>query len=303
MIIEKVISLESMEPLQKTLNQLQSPYDAIQVLDFGAITSILLTTLALLLQPSLDLTPVQLTVTMLSAGFAPLALAYFIPLFLSSLRKQKLEEDVTDFLLHAATLPPRTSMTQSIKYYVENENGPLSQELTHALRQIKAGMPVSNALLNVVKRNDSKVLSRAIELVIQGHESGADLRKSLKDVAEDVFETHVLIKSRAAALTVEKYTLLLSGGIIVPALLAVVAGLVASMNFDQTIWTTTNPDLFTSVLNASQVYVAVNALLVGIFVSSQDGNVKKAVVYSPVLVILALGVYYFLFTTNVATAL
>ena len=104
--------------------------------------------------------------------------------------------------------------------------------------------------------------------------------------ADDFFETNSLLRERNAALVIEKYTLLFAGGIIVPAVLGLLTGMVSGIDFSglqelglgETLPEKTG--LFEITLLASRIYIAEYAVIASVFIAEQEGNQKKAFLYA-----------------------
>ena len=96
---------------------------------------------------------------------------------------------------------------------------------------------------------------------------------------------------------IEKYTLLLASGIIVPLVLGLIVGLVQGMDFSgiEEFGIGTNvsqrKELLGTALIAIQAYIAEYSIIASVFVSNQEGNIKKAIIYALILLPLSLIVF------------
>lgn len=227
--------------------------------------------------------------------FSPALFHYFFHLFLFEKNKREKEELIPDILLQASIFPKGTPMLKIIKYISEAEYGLISIEFSKALNEIDKGKTVEDALNGISLRCKSEVISRTIKLLIQGNKSGAEMNKVFKETAEDILETQSIIKERIASVFIQKYTLILAGGIIVPLLLGIITGFVQEMNFmgieelglgmDET----KRIELITTSFLANQIYILEYALISSFFIANQEGNTKKALVYS--LILIPLGIF------------
>ncbi len=222
-----------------------------------------------------------------AAGFAaPLFLSYFYQELLFERNKRGKEALIPDMLLQASAFPRGTSFTKIISYIAGANYGLLSREFEKALLEIRKGAAVPKALGRVKRRNKSRVIGRAVNLLIQGYESGADMGACFKEAADDMLATNAILRERNATMVVEKYTLLLAGGIIVPAVLGLLVGLVSGMDFSALgelefgISAAERAALLGAAMLANQIYIAEYAVLASIFIANQEGNRKNALPYA-----------------------
>ena len=97
---------------------------------------------------------------------------------------------------------------------------------------------------------------------------------------------------------IEKYTLIFSAGIILPAILAMVAKLVTGMNFELLselelgLEKETREALFGAAMTAIPLYLGEYSLLASAFVAFEEGRPKKTLLYALLLLPLSLIVYF-----------
>ena len=222
---------------------------------------------------------------------------YFLLLYKFEMRRRSIESAVPDLLLQASIFPESAEAAKIIEYLSKADYAALSEEFNKALLEIRKGASIETALKNMSLRNNSRILSRALELIIQGYNSGAKMSKIFREAAEDMLETRGIIRERIATMTIEKYTLLLAGGIIVPLVLGLLVGLVTKLDFVSAdflqigMGASERKLLLDSALLANQLYIAEYSLLASFFVANMENNIKKAVIYACILMPLSFAVY------------
>jgi len=229
--------------------------------------------------------------------FFPGGIHYFFHLFLFEKNKREKEKVVPDILLQASIFPKGTPIIKIIEYISEAEYGLMSKEFRKAFNEIEKGKTVEESLGEISFRCRSEIISRAMNLLIQGNKSGAEMNKVFKETAEDILETQSIIKERIASTFIQKYTLILAGGIIVPLLLGLITGFITEMNFiginelGLGMPSEERKKIIEAALTANQIYIIEYALIASFFIAQQEGNTKKALVYSLVLIPLGIVCY------------
>jgi pilus assembly protein TadC len=236
-------------------------------------------------------------------GFILFLAAFLAPRFWQAYqagkRLKEIEGAVPDALLQASLFSQGTAVFEIIDY-LSRGDGELGQEFAQALKEVKRGASVEEALQNLDQRLGSAKVGKLTSLLAQGEKTGANLSLVFKDMAEDLLELENLERERHAALVIEKFTLLAAAGLIVPLILGVVAGIVQGFNLDFFSGLSVGgmdlmarKKLLRSALDANLVYLVEFALLSAFFLAFQENNLKKAVFYALALLPLSLGVYFF----------
>lgn len=235
---------------------------------------------------SANLSNFYITLIAFAAFTSPFPLHFLLQQYLSELNRAKLEALVPDLLLQASAFPSGTGFGKIIAYFSDEKFGLLGGEFEKAKQEIEKGSTVPTALDNIGKRCKSKVVDRAVLLLKQGYNSGADMSNIFREAASDLIETNAILRERNAALVVEKYTLLLAGGLIVPLVLGLLVGMVSSMDFsafellDFGASVEEKTALLQSTILANQIYIVEYSLIAAFFVASQEGKPKKALLYA-----------------------
>ncbi len=230
--------------------------------------------------------------------FLPPLIRFALDAYAYDARSRSIEESIPDALFQAASFPQGHSMEEILQFLSRETSGALGKEFRQALNGIRKGESVEAALENIQKRNHSIVLHRAISLLRHGYESGADLNALFRQTAEDVLETHAIIRESNASMAIQQYTIL-GAAILVPGILGAVVSLSQSLDlsgaalfFGESLDESNRALLAQWLAAGTQVYIIEYALIASYFVSLQQGQPKKTVWYAMALVPLSMACYY-----------
>ena len=230
--------------------------------------------------------PVKTIIVLATAASIP-ALFHFFLDYLKEKRKKDIEEELPNALFLMASFPKRAQIETMIDAVAKQCRGPLAEEFEKENRSIKSGEPVEKALLQMGTDSESKLLKRAVSLLVSAQRGGQDASKSLKEIAENIFEMREIAKENASAFALQKYTLLIGGAIIVPAVLGTLLGMSANLGMEGTEEKGSiaseifqqNSEVIPTFVLANQLYLLVFSALSGVFIAMQEGNIKKAALY------------------------
>lgn len=221
----------------------------------------------------------------------PLAAVYAVPLYFWESKQKAIEEELPQALYRAASNPfiPLEELVEDLA----EGSSPLAKEFSRAARQVKNHVPVDQALENMAKASDSQLLKRALGLLLQGYRTGADMSDALRETAEEISGVAEVLREQAAATTIEKYTLLLAGGVIVPLVLGALISMVSSLDFTglSELGFSSTEGVFENALLGTQLYIVEYAVLASLFVALQENSREKAFVYAAVLVPLSIALF------------
>jgi len=231
--------------------------------------------------------------------FIPFCTNYLFQDILFENRKRIKEELLSDLLLEASVFTDELSMIQIIKRISELDFPLLRNDFEQAHVQLRNGASIEEVIERMQKLNKSKALNRATDILLHGYRSGARISSLLKETAEDLLEAKAIFKERQAVMLVTKYTLLLAAGLIVPAILGSIIGLVSGMNFEAMgelslgLSTQARKELFNTAIYGTTIYVFEYALISSFFLALQEGNKKNFWIYAITLTPIA-GIVFFI---------
>jgi len=225
-------------------------------------------------------------------------LTFFVPFFLNYIfvdilfekRKRKREDLLPDLLLEGSVFCDQKSLLKTIHSFSKQDINFLSSDFERVYFDIKNGSSVEDALMRNKRLNKSESYNRVIDLLLGSYSSGGSISKLLRELAEDLMESKAIVKERQAVMLVTKYTLLLSAGIIVPAILGTVIGLVLGLGFETMgdvgvgLSITARKELFQIATIGTTIYIFEYAILSSFFLAIQEGNKKQFWIYLLILI-------------------
>lgn len=229
--------------------------------------------------------------------FGPFIGVFLWQLYLVEKKKNEKEKLVADFLLHAAIFPSETPLEKIIKQLGKEKNL-LGREFRKAFSEIQKGCSVENALNNISKRNSSNIIKKMIELFKLSYFSKAKMNAFFKEAAEDIMQMQAIIEEKNATVIIQKYTLILAGAILVPAVLGLLSGMIGSLDFSiiNSLELGTSfserKRIVESALIGTQIYIAEYAIIASIFLGQQEGKPKKAFIYCIAMLPLSFASFY-----------
>ncbi|MFH0955214.1 MAG: type II secretion system F family protein [Candidatus Micrarchaeota archaeon] len=299
--LEQLAPLLWKKELEKIIDEADSGKKAEKIFATCAIAGIVLffsVFLAAIVLPQAKTISIFYITGVSLAGFlAPFFFVFLFFWYRFEQRKREKESQSADVLLAASSLPTGAKAEELLLLASSDDFGLLGKEFETARRELDAGVSLEDSLIHVKQRCGSVSIGRMVDLLVVGVQSGADLSLVFRETAEDLLETQGLLEERQAALVIEKYTILVAGGIVVPLILGLVFGLVQKMDFELLsnleigLTSQTRKELLQFSNWGTLAYLAEYGVLAGIFVGLQEGNWKKGVLYALALVPLGLAVF------------
>lgn len=202
-------------------------------------------------------------------------------------RNREIEENIVEAMYQASSVSGYTSFENVLKIIAESDYGLLSDEFRKAYNEVVTGGSVDGALEKMAKRNSSLVLRRAVGILVSGYRTGMDFSESLREVAEDMRKTMEIQRENRASMVVEKYTLLLAGGVIVPLILGSMISLVSSLDlsslYEFGIGSTQSREVLSSAVIGNQLYVAIYSVIASLFIAYQESRLENSLIYMAIL--------------------
>ena len=222
------------------------------------------------------------------AGVIPLLLNIIFHELRFEQRVRLMEKQLPDSLILFASFPATTSFEHAIALLATSTPEPIRSEWERVHHSIQKNGDVVKGLDFFAEGMISPIAARSIHLLKRGYRSGAPIHSALAGMAHDLMLHHAHFQERSATLLVEKYTLLLAGGILVPVLLGVMVGVVEKLPFNLLMENAAaHQELFRAALFSIRGYLFLYAALAGAFIGLQEHARWKMSVYVIALVPLA----------------
>lgn len=178
----------------------------------------------------------------LGLGFAPFMMVFFIvagylaPIytlrFLAKRRQEEIRYELPDFLdMMSITLQAGMGLDDALTYYVEtNPKGPLSEEISRLLQEIRFGVQREFAYRSLLKRTTSAELEALIQSLIQAHNLGTPIADTFAEQADEMRKMRTEQAKEVAGKAAPKISLV-SGLVIAPSIMFLILGVIVYSYF------------------------------------------------------------------------
>ncbi len=206
---------------------------------------------------------------------------------------QTMEKQAGEALLILSSIPHTESFVSQLEWVATISRSPLRETWKKMTQWIQKGKNPTEAFELLFHARNSSILESVSSLLKQTYESGNPFGTRSRELAQKIATHHSSLHERRSVLLVEKYTILVAGGILVPFLLGILTGVVSSLPF--TTHSTLLPEgadaLFTTALHGVRGYLILYACIAGLFVGMQEDKWGEGVAYSLILLPSAQIVY------------
>jgi len=204
-------------------------------------------------------------------------------------KKDKLEEDLPDYLRQIASLlKVGLGIETAFNELSRTTESVLNNEIKRVLIEIRLGKSFNQALIDLTKRNDSENLRYIVQIIIQGRESGGNLAEILELIADDLNDMITLKKNRKTNVMMSVMFLLISSIVATPFALSMIR---LYSNFIELMGRTNS--LIDVIPLSSLGYIIIHSILVSILLGIVlYSNYKKGIKYIFIITPIALFVYY-----------
>lgn len=149
------------------------------------------------------------------------------------LRQESISKGLPDFLdVLAVTVAAGVGFRAALDTVSRRFGGPLGEEITLALEQIRNGSSVREAFEKLRLRNDSEALSQFVSAFLQSEDLGAPLARTLNRISEDTRRASAQAQRQQAARVAPRVTLVTSMVLVPGALALLFTGFILGADLD-----------------------------------------------------------------------
>lgn len=148
-------------------------------------------------------------------------------------RQAAIERSLPDFLdVLAVTVGAGTAFRPALRRVAESFEGPLSDEVATALRQMQFGLHQREAFQRLRDRNDSANLDEFVGALLQAEELGAPLTQALGELADSIRRSWGQEARRLAQRASPRISLIVALTVLPAAVILIVVGVFVSSGID-----------------------------------------------------------------------
>lgn len=241
-------------------------------------------------------------------GFAAFDLMIAWPYQKALQRIQSIEENLPDaFKQIADTLKAGGTFEYALRGVATAEYGALTAEMNDVLRRLNEGQNLENSLKGFADSVDSKLVKRSVNIIIDSVQSGAGLADILDKIADDINAIYRIKQERKSTTLLQVLFLIAASAVVAPLVLGMVSSIIGfliqaivsgtKLSAAETAEALATREL---IMNLMQAYLAIEVIATSAMISlMRDGRAGKAVLYAPIVLLIAYAVYYFaLFAVN-----
>ncbi|RJQ15914.1 hypothetical protein C4573_07220 [Candidatus Woesearchaeota archaeon] len=138
------------------------------------------------------------------AGYAVILILEFLVMYLfldfkTYQRKKQIEDVLADFLqLTSSNISAGMPIDKALWFAVRPKFGVLAREIEQVAKATLTGEDLAKALKIFIAKYDSAILTRSINLLLEGMEGGGEIADLLNKIALNIQETRIMRKQMAA---------------------------------------------------------------------------------------------------------
>jgi hypothetical protein len=198
------------------------------------------------------------------------------------IKRKKLENALVDEILRLSSLPRNNDIQTILKYLSRSRNKIISFEFKNIYNKIKKGHKLRHLFKDLKKKYSSDLLNQFLDLILFSTTTGTVSISDYKNVVKNFLKSKELIDERKAMLLMQKYTIIIAGGFIVPGILGIVISLINKLGGTvnlSSLGIVTSSSLYSISYYCSIIYIVEYSIISSIYLSLLENNSKKSIIY------------------------
>ncbi|MCX6802626.1 MAG: type II secretion system F family protein [Candidatus Diapherotrites archaeon] len=261
------------------------------------------------------------------------------PYLKATRRTDSIENNLPDALKQMAdTLKAGGTFEYALRGISTSEYGPLTEEMNNVLRRLEEGENLENSLKGFSRNITSRVVTRAVNIILDSIAAGASLADILDEIADDVKANQRVINERKSSTLMQVLFMVSAGAFVSPFIFGLVISIVGFLMSNASVMlssTTSGPcfeycqgnssmqlqcekiqeptlscasslcptDYWQCLTDSLMLYVALYIIIeivaIGLMIALvREGKITKSFIYIPILLLIA---YIIFFVSNVLT--
>lgn len=231
----------------------------------------------------------KVSLGVLLSPFLFVVLFFTLAILKQEKRIEEIEKSAPDFLRQLASiLKVGLSFESAMEDMAQYGSGPLYDEMSRTLMEIKMGGNFDKCWMAMCKRLKSKEIERVFTIILDGRKSGGGIANVIMDISNDLRDVLALKRERKSSVMMAVMFLIISAIIASPFSLGMVSVYAGFMEgFGKT------SEIISIGPLAGELYLIIHSFLVGLIISViLYGDFKKGIKFSIPLVGVSFAIFY-----------
>ncbi len=217
----------------------------------------------------------------------PIILVIGFPVYLAEAKRARIRKSIPDIAMSVAELWGLMPISEILK---RQEN----PELVKTGKAIESGVPVSKALLDLEKKVPE--LEPVVRIIKSSYRTGHNASKLLTKLAEQYSSEQIIREETRANQLIESVTIGSAASIMVPFIIGSMVSM--SRQLSSGFLGSVPEGIQNMAILGSQGYIGIYAVIAGIYLGLSSGSMKKGILYSGILLPIALSIYQLAITLS-----
>jgi hypothetical protein len=202
-----------------------------------------------------------------------------------SREKQLIFKQFPEFLLQLSSYMKYLPLEKALEKIEVEE--PLKQKLNEFSTRLRSSRDISYAT-EVLRDSENTLIKLAARMIEIAYRTGKEMTYLIQSLGKEMIKDYLRNKDMEIGMLIERYTLLIGGGFLVPAILGIAFSFSSTLNIDfPEVSITQNDSIIHATLLANRIYLTTYSIIIGSFL----GSGKNRLLYIALLIISTQGVF------------